>query len=163
MKTTLLLIAFAITGVSHAIAQSKSFQALAHKFSSTDDVHTFTTSGFLARTVLWLAGENEFKKAIKEVRKIRVMSIPLSAFADHHVSVEGFKEVLLKDQYSQLAQIRENSEEVTVYIQSAKTSSLNRYLILIHNPEEVVAVELKGYIDADVLNRKYHQRLTYNP
>ena len=91
------------------------------------------------------------------------MSIPMSAFAENHVSVGGFKEVILKDQYNQLAQVRENHEEVTVYIQSPKTSSLNRYLILIHNPEEVVAVELKGYIDADALNRKYHEPLTYNP
>lgn len=163
MKTTFLLIVFALTGLSHTIAQSKSFRALEHKFSSADNVHAFATSGFLARTVLWLAGENEFKKAIKEVRNIRIITIPQSAFAERHVSVEGFKEIVLKDDYYPLAQIRENREEVTVYIQSLKTSSLNRYLILIHNPEEVVAVEFKGYIDTDVLNRKYHETLTYNP
>lgn len=163
MKTILLLIAFAITGVPHTIAQSKSFQALGHKFSSTDNVHTFTTSGFLARTVLWLAGENAFRKDIKKIRTIRIMSIPTSAFPERQVSVEGFKTVLLKDQYNALVQVREHGKEVTVYIQSPKTSSLNRYLMLIQNPEEVVAVELTGYIDADVLKRKYHEPLSYNP
>lgn len=30
---------------------------------------------------------------------------------------------------------------------------MNRYLILIENPEQVVAVEIKGYIDADLLRQ----------
>ncbi|MGC1241696.1 MAG: DUF4252 domain-containing protein [Chryseosolibacter sp.] len=163
MKTLFLIITLAGSALTQSIAQSKSFQALENKFSAAENVHSFTTSGFLARTMLWLAGEHEFKSAIKEVKHIRLITIPKSAFADRGVSLEGFKKVVRDDRYEELARARETREEVTVYLQPLKNSPLNRYLILIDNPDEVVAVEIKGYIDVNLLHRKYRQNLTYNP
>ncbi|MEX2233293.1 MAG: hypothetical protein WD824_14115 [Cyclobacteriaceae bacterium] len=90
MKFSVLFVALLIAGISGSLAQSHSFQSLEGKFSSSENVHAFKTSGFFARTVLWMAGEQ----------------------------------------------------------------------ILIDNPDEVVAVEIKGYIDADLLTNSGH-KLSY--
>ena len=154
MKRSAIILVVFLTAVSASIAQSHSFQALENKFSSTDEVYSFETSGFLARTVLWLAGEHEFNRAIKQVKHIRLISIPKSAFAEQGLSVEGFRKVLNNDAYEELANVREHGDQVSVYLQPMKRSSSNRYLVLIDNPDEVVAVEIKGHIDISLLNNK---------
>jgi hypothetical protein len=162
MNRILVLIAVVIAGLSETFAQSKSFQALETKFSSDEDVSTFSTSGFFARSILWLAGEQEFKKVIKEVKNIRLITIPKSAFAEHGVSVNGFKKAVGNDSYEEVATVREEREEVTIYVQSHENSSFNSYFILIDNPEEVVAVEIKGYIDVSLLNNQ-QRNLSFKP
>ena len=160
MKRTIVLVAFLLAGISESGAQSESFQALQKKFSSNESVFTFSTSGVLARTVLWLAGEHEFKRAIKQVKSIRLITIPATAFEQNKVSVAGFKKVVAEDAYEQLALVRDRKDEVTLYVQALKNSSVNRYLILIDNPEEVVAVEIKGYIEPNLLNSP-HGKVSY--
>jgi len=154
MKRTAVIIALLAAGTIFAFGQSRSFQALEHKFSANEDVYSFSTSGFFARTVLWLAGEHEFKKSIKQIKKIHVITIPKSAFSGNDVSVRGFKKVVRGESFEELAVIRDQGDEVSIYFQRLKNSSINRYLILIDNPEELVAVEIKGYIDVNLLNNQ---------
>ncbi|HET9487694.1 MAG TPA: DUF4252 domain-containing protein [Chryseosolibacter sp.] len=151
--STILLVVF-LAAVSTSLAQSHSFRALENKFSSADEVYSFETSGFLARTVLWLAGEHEFNRAIKKVKNIRLITIPKSAFAEQGLSVEGFTKVLNNDAFHELANARDHGDHVVVYLQTLKNSSNNRYFVLIDNPDEVVAVEIKGHIDITLLNNK---------
>lgn len=160
MKRTVVFVAFLLAGISESGAQSESFQALEKKFSSEENVFTLSTSGVFARTVLWLAGEHEFKRAMKQVKNIRLITIPATAFEQNKVSVAGFKKIVAEDSYEELALVRDRVEEVTLYVQSLENSSLNRYLILIDNPEEVVAVEIKGYIDPGLLNNQ-HLKVSY--
>ena len=108
----------------------------------------------MARTVLWVAGERDFKRAIKDVKNIRLITIPKAAFEEQALSVAGFKKVLQKDSYEELALISDRSDAVGVYLQSTESSNVNRYFILIDNPREVVAVELKGYIDPEILQAR---------
>ena len=152
MKRIILLVVIVLGANSRTPAQSRSFQALENKFASAADVHTFNTSGLFARTLLWLAGEHEFRKAVKEVKAIRLMTIPVTAFEKHAVSLNGFKKVVKADVFEELVSMRYGRDEVTVYLQTGKHAATNRYLILIYNPEEVVAVEIKGYINVDQLN-----------
>lgn len=153
MKRFLLVAAFAAC-ISNAMAQSQSFKTLQNAFAEQDDVHCFTTSGMLARTVLWLAGEHEFKKAIRNVKHIRIMTVPKSAFEDQKLTVHGLQKIIRRDSYEELASVREEGALVTVYLQEIKRSRFNRYLILIDNVSELVALEVKGFIDPTLLNKR---------
>jgi hypothetical protein len=160
MKSISLTVLLFITTPAFLAAQSHSFNTLKKKFSASENVHSFRSSGFMARTVLWIAGERDFIRAIKEVKNIRLMTIPKSAFAEQALSVAGFKKVLRKDSYEELALISDHSDAVGVYLQSNESSNANRYFILIDNPREVVAVELKGYIDPEILQARA-EKLTH--
>jgi len=154
MKYTSLAIAFILAVTTSGFAQSQSFQTLEKKFALNDDVRSFSTSGFLARNILWLAGEHEFKKAIRQVKNIRIITIPKHAFIENQVSVQGFKKVIHRDSFEEVASVRDQGDDVSIFIQPLKNSSLNRYLILIDNTCEVVVVEIKGHIDVNLLNQR---------
>lgn len=154
MKSTILIIILFVTGFSKANGQSHSFQTLKNKFSKTDDVHSFSTSGFLARTILWFAGEHEFTNAINEIKNIHLMVIPHDAFQSMGLSVQGFKKVIRADAFEELIDIREQDDKVSGYLQLNKKAATNRYLILIDNPQELVAIEILGNIDLNKLGRK---------
>lgn len=153
MKTTIILLAFLLAEPPLSIAQSRSFMTLQNKFSSTEDVFSFRASGFLSRSVLRLAGQREFRKAIRKVKNIRLLTIPTDAFAAQRVSVNGFRNIVRNDGFEQLAAVREDGNEVNVYLQPVKDSKINRYLILIQDETQVTAVEIKGYIDPGILKK----------
>jgi hypothetical protein len=154
MKSISLAVLFFITTPVLVAAQSHSFNTLKKKFSANEDVHSFRTSGLMARTVLWIAGERDLKRAIKAIKNIRLITIPKSAFEEQALSVSGFKKVLRKDSYEELALISDRSDAVGVYLQTNESSNMNRYFILIDNPREVVAVELKGHINPEILQAR---------
>ena len=145
-KITLLF----LFAASAALAQSNSYQTLRNKFSGSEDVHSFSLNGFFARTVLRMTGEYEFKSAIKEVNSIRLMTIPYSEFKDRGVSLSGYKKLLERDAYEQLAHIRDHGDDITFYVQSTKKQD-NRYMVLVEESDEVVVIEMRGYIDPEVL------------
>lgn len=147
MKTATILLAFLLAAPSLSRAQSRSFLTLKNKFASAEDVFSFRASGFLSRSLLRLAGEREFRKAIRKMRNISVLTIPTAAFAAERVSVNGFRNIVLNDGFEQLALVREAGNEVNVYLQPVKGPKINRYLILIQDEGQVTAVEIKGYID----------------
>ena len=148
-----------------ATAQYSSFQTLRNKFGGKEDVFSISTSGFFARTVLWMAGEHDFRKAIKDIHQIRFITIPKKAFREQKVTVAGFKKLVLKDEYEELTSVRDHGDDVTLYIQTGKRDKNNRYFLLIDEKDEVVAMEIKGYVDPDFMvhqasvaynDEKYH-------
>ncbi len=154
MRTPVFLILLLFAASSLSNAQSRSFKTLRDKFSSSEDVFSFRTSGFLSRTLLSLAGEHGLKDAIREVKSIRLLSIPNAAFAAQQVSLRGFKNIVRKDGFEELAVIRKEGNEVNVYHQPDQNSNTNLYLILMQDGEHVTALEIKGYINPEILNRK---------
>lgn len=133
-------------------SQSNSYQTLKDNFIDQPDVHSFNVSGFFCRMVLGIAGEWEFKEAINDVQHIRLITIPAEEFKMQGLSVNGFKKLLRKDSFEELASIRDNGDDVTFYLQS--TGKKNRYVVLIQEPDEVVVIELKGSIDMNLLLEK---------
>lgn len=153
MKSILLFVAAVCITTASALAQSNSYQTLKDKFKDQPDVHSFSFSGWMGRMVLNIAGEYEFKNAIKDIRSVKFITIPRSEFAVQHVSIQGFKKVLKQDAYQELAFIRDEGEEVSIYLREGNNNK-NTYFVLVEDEQEVIAMELKGYLDPQLLNPK---------
>jgi len=149
MKTPLTTLLLLLTLAVSSFGQSKSFNALHDKFAGRKDVVSVRTSGFIARTVTWLAGEEDFREALQEIRSVRLMVIPSAAFLQEDVSVSGFKKFARNDKFDMLMTVRDGSEYVTVMMREEKNE--NRYIILVEDRHEVVAMEVRGYIDHEKL------------
>ncbi len=133
-----------------AFAQSESFVTLKDKFSGEDDVHHFAVSGFFARSILWMADEHEFYDAIEEVKTIRLIVIPREAFEAQDVTLNGFKKVLMKDGFEELVRVKDNGDDVTLYLQSSPKKK-DRYFVIVEESNEIVAIEIKGSIDPEFI------------
>jgi hypothetical protein len=158
IATLVLLTAFA----SCALAQSKSYRLLREKFSGSQNVYSIRTSGFMARTVLWMAGEREYNEAIRDVHSVRLIVIPKDAFRKQNVTLAGFKEVTKKDGFEELTHVRDHGDDVTILLQTpSRKNPDNRYLLLVEENDQVVAIEIRGYIDPDRL-LKYKDTIAYN-
>jgi hypothetical protein len=153
MRSVLIILVTILFTVSNSFAQSRSYEALKEKFSNRPDVHSFSFGAWMGRLVLKMAGEHEFTNAIKDVKHVRLITIPKQEFAAQHVSVKGFKKLLKQDYFEELAFIRDTGEEVTIYLREGNNNK-NHYFVLVEEEQEVVAIELKGYIDPKELNPK---------
>jgi len=160
MKKIILSTVVALLIASASVfAQSESFHTLKDKFVGEDDVHHFAVSGFFARSILWMADEHEFYHAIRDVKTIRLIVIPRDAFKAQRVSLNGFKKVMKDDGFEELARIKDNGDDVTVYLQSSEKKN-DRYMILVEEDDEIVAIEMKGRIDPEFIAK--HQSLAMN-
>ena len=131
MKSIVTLIFVFLMAATSVVAQSNSYQLLKNKFKDQPDVYSFSFSGWMGRIVLNLAGEYEFSA--------------------QNVSVNGFKKLLKQDSFEELAFIHDQGEEVSIYLREGNNHK-NHYLVLIEEEREVVAIELKGYLDPKSLN-----------
>lgn len=149
---------------STAIAQSNSFQALREKFRGERDVVALHASGSFARTILWIAGEKDFKDAISDVDDIRFIVIPKKAFRANAVSLNGFKKIAREDAFEELARVNDHGDDVTLMMQTSYSKKHdtkdNRYLVVVESSNEVVVMEIKGYIDPNLTI--YKERIAYN-
>ena len=64
-----------------------------------------------------------------------------------------------RDGFEELARIKDNGDDVTLYIQSSNKRK-DRYMILVEEDSEIVAIELKGSIDPEFLLE--HQPVAIN-
>jgi hypothetical protein len=151
-KTAPLLFATLLISSSFVYCQSNSYQTLKENFIDRPDVHSFGVSGFFCRMVLGVAGEWEFKEAIKDVQHLRIITMPTQEFVAQGLSVNGYKKLLRKDSFEELASVRDKGDDVTFYLQS--TGKKNRYMVVIQEPDEVVVIEMKGYVDINLLLEK---------
>jgi hypothetical protein len=164
MKTSLLTITFAFLVTIIVSAQSESFMMLRDKFRGSENVFSFGTSGFVVKTVLWAAGEREYKEVFRDVNNIRMIVIPRKAFHKKNVTVRGFKKAARNaDQYEEVLSIRDGNDDVSVLVQEGKNKNKrNHYLMLVEDNDEVVAVEMSGYIDLQELRQSYENSRTKN-
>ncbi|NJM26383.1 MAG: DUF4252 domain-containing protein [Bacteroidia bacterium] len=77
-------------------------------------------SGFLARGVLRIAGEHYYVKAIRDVKQIRVITVPQAEFRAHGLTIDGFKKFVLKDAFEEVGSVRDHGDLVTLYMQGDK-------------------------------------------
>jgi ASC-1-like (ASCH) protein len=143
------LITLMIASVS-LFAQSKSYVTLKDKFVGEEDVHHFAVSGFFARSILWLADEHEFYSAIKDVKNVRLIVIPKEAFKAQDVTLNGFKKILKKDGFEELVPVKDSGDDVTLYHQVSPNKK-DRYFVIIEENKEIVAMEIRGYIDPEFI------------
>lgn len=160
MKSVSLFIAALVITTASTFAQSNSYETLKDKFKNQPEVHSFSLSGWMGRMVLNMAGEHEFRSAIKDLQHMRIITIPRSAFLNEQVTVRGFKKVLKQDSFEELAFVREEGEEVSIYLREGNNNK-NHYFVLVEEEQEVVALELKGYLDPKLLNPKTTTLATY--
>jgi hypothetical protein len=164
MKTSLLTVTFAFAITTMALAQSESFMMLKDKFRGAENVFSFGTSGFVAKTVLWAAGEREYKHVFRDVSKIRMIVIPRKAFHTRNVTVRGFKKAAKKaDQYEEVLTIHDGGDDISLLMHENKNKNKrNHYLMLVEDNSEVVAVEMAGYIDLQELRQSYENSRSKN-
>ncbi len=151
MKPIVTLLFVFVMAATSLVAQSNSYQLLKNKFKDQPEVYSFSFSGWMGRIVLNLAGEYEFRNAIKDIKYMRLITIPQSEFSAKNVSVNGFKKLLKQDSFEELAFIHDQGEEVSIYLREGNNHR-NHYFVLIEEEREVVAIELKGYLDPKLLN-----------
>lgn len=146
MRSSLIIIVLILFTISSASSQHTAFQTLKNKFKGEENVVTLSSSGFMVRTILLLAGAHDFRKAIKEVDRLRLITIPKAEFEHQRVSVNGFKKVLYKNDYEMLGSTIDHGDRVTLYLQSGEKHH-EHYFLLVENPNEVIAIEIKGEVD----------------
>lgn len=145
MKAKLITLFFMVlAGTSYS--QSSSFDVLREKFIDTNNVHAISVGGFFCRTVMWMAGENDLREAVQDLKHVRMITIPQQNFSQQKVSLAGFKKVLKSDRFESVAAVSEPHERVEIFLQQRSLHD-DRYFVLVENSNEVVAIELMGKID----------------
>lgn len=155
MKKLYILLALAASTI-FAYAQSDSYITLKDTFKGGRDVHHFSVSGGLCRLILAMADEHEYRDAIMDVSSVKFIVIPKAEFYSRKVSVQGFKQILSQDNFHQLANFRDHGDDVTFFIQENNRKNKNHYFILVEENNEIVGIEIKGYVDPDKLVRLSH-------
>jgi hypothetical protein len=149
MKKPIILLVF-ILFAGQAIAQSDSYLTLKDTFKGGDDVFSISVNGMLCRTALRLADEHEFCDAITDIKNIRVIVVPATEFRRKDLSVAGFKKILSEDSFKELATVRDNGDDVSIFLQE-NSKNRDRYFFLIDEGDEVIALEMKGSLDMNVI------------
>jgi hypothetical protein len=142
--------------------QSRSYITLKERFRGYENVVSLSASGFLTRTMLTFAGEHQINRSIKDVRKVRMTVVPRSAFRSEKVTIDGFIKFAQKDGFEQLFQAREYGDEVTLLRQAKGKKNPERYLLLIDGHSELVAFEMTGYIDHELMLRYMKKQDRHN-
>lgn len=148
-------------------SQSKSYQTLKDHFDDRPDVHAFSIGGWLCRATLSLAmDENDreialLRKAMANIDHVRFIVIPKEEFKAQGLTVNGFRSYLRKDSFEQLADVRDQGDQVTFYHRSDGTRK-DRYFVLVDEQDEVVAIEMKGYIDPAIFESEDARITLYN-
>jgi Domain of unknown function (DUF4252) len=150
MKTIFAGVILSLLLITACYSQSDSFLTLKERFAYDQDVYSFSTSTFLGGALIKLAGEHEFYDAVKRVKRISVITIPRESFRREEVSLSGFKKVMRKDSFQELARMKEDGDVITFYMKSTESTN-NRYMILVEDSDNVVAIEWTGYIDPEFL------------
>lgn len=161
MKRFAITLLFFVITVS-SFAQSESFQTLKDHFSGKDQVESFSLSGFWCRAAMSIVmdDEEELKAMMKEIDQVRFMVIPKIEFDKQNLSVNGFRKFITKDSFEEVMSIREHGEKINIF-HRVDGNKKNRYFVLIEQENEVVALELKGYIDPEMF-KDGDNRISFN-
>jgi len=150
-KASLIFCLLLVSGFSYG--QSNSYRMLRNQFEDSPEVKSYKLSGFLCKIIVKIVEDDDEKlaRALKEVRHVRVMTIPKEEFSAQKVTVSGFKSRLPKDNFEVMADIKDGDGSVAVFHRQEKKNK-NRYFVIIEDSNEVLAIEMKGYIDPTILS-----------
>ena len=115
MKTIFAGVTLSLLLITACYSQSDSFLTLKERFAYDHDVYSFSTSTFLGGAIIKLAGEHEFYDAVKRVKRISFITIPRESFRREEVTLSGFKKVMRKDSFQELARMKENGDVNVLY------------------------------------------------
>ncbi len=150
MKTFSFLWALAFAA-SVAQAQSESYEQLRDRFVREENVHAFSVNGFWCRMFIGLVADQEdvLRRALQDVKHVRLMTIPADLWRAQFTSTHHFTRQLAQDGFEELATIRDNGDRIHFHMRS--DGRWNRYFVLVEEQDEVVVIELKGYLDPALL------------
>jgi hypothetical protein len=150
-KFLFLLLLACLANLSHA--QSQSYRMLRDQFEDSPEVKSYRLSGLMCKIIVNIVEDDDERltAALKEVKKVRLMTIPKQEFAAHQVTVNGFKSRLEKDNFELLADFNKGDESIAFYHRVEKKNK-NRYSVIIDEGDKVLAIEMKGYIDPLILS-----------
>lgn len=156
MKKSIVSILF-ITAALAVQAQSKSYQELRDHFAGQPDVKSFGFSGPICKMIVNIIGweDQELSNALRGVKQVRFMTIPKEEFDNQGLSVRGFRSRLVKDNFEVMAAFRDDGSDMTLYQRPEKNT--DRYFMLVDDGDELLAIEMKGYIDPAAFREKYSQ------
>jgi hypothetical protein len=158
MKNILALVL--ITASLSTFAQSESFLTLKEKFSDSRNVTSISVGGFILRTALLISGEDDYRGEFGDVSNIRLINIPIEELDKRNLKISGFKKVLRNDNFEEVVSASEDGEHVTIYMQERKRNK-NLYFLLIEGEDQILAIEIKGYLDPKkLLETNSKERLT---
>jgi hypothetical protein len=151
MKKLFALVLFTLV-CTVGFSQSKSYKTLQDHFSDRDNVHSFNLGGVLCRVAVNIATKDEelWKNLMKDIDHVRFIVIPKEEFKNQNLSVGGFRNYLSKDSFEEVLAVRDKGENVNVFHRTDGNKK-NRYFVLVEESNEVVAIEMKGYIDPEFL------------
>jgi hypothetical protein len=158
MKNILALVL--ITASLSTFAQSESFLTLKEKFSDSRNVTSISVGGFILRTALLISGEDDYRDEFGDVSNVRLINIPIEELDKRNLKISGFKKVLRNDNFEEVVSASEDGEHVTIYMQERKRNK-NLYFLLIEGEDQILAIEIKGYLDPKkLLETNSKERLT---
>jgi hypothetical protein len=152
MLKNIFALAFLLLVSLSAFSQSAGMHAMKQRFKGADDVHHFKVGGALARMAFKFIDDEEFKEAVRDVKSVEFITIPREQFKREGVTIRGYQNFLKENHFDELMHVRDNSDNVSVYLAPESTGKYDRYLILVDNDREVVLIELKGRIDPTKLS-----------
>lgn len=150
----LTLVLLLVSAAFAADAQSESYRALRRKFSDSPEVKSYKLNALVMKILVSVVSreDDEIARALKDVKHVRVMTIPKEEFILRDLSVNGFKSYLAKDHYELMTDIRNHGDKATFY--HRVEGHRNRYFAIIEESDEVVAIEMKGHIDPAIFNEE---------
>lgn len=138
-----------------AFCQSKSFNTLSNAFADRDNVISFSLGGLPLK---WTSDEDD--KTFNRIRDLRFLTIPRYQFNSGDVKLSSVKRDLTRDSFEEMFSARDGGDNVSVYLQDHGGDS-NVYFVLVEAEDNVVAIEIKGYIDPKSLkDKKTRSKLT---
>jgi hypothetical protein len=157
-KSTLVIFTTLLVSIT-CFGQSETYTLLKEKFRGHENVFSISTSGFFTRTILLVAGEHDFNKALREVKHIQLTTIPKKAFHREEVTVKGFIRKAKEDAFEELVHVKDYGDDVTLLRQQPKKKNrAHRYLLVVDDRNEVIVMEITGYIDHERLFDYYKKQ-----
>jgi len=146
MKKTTLFLLFCTT-LTASLAQSRSYQDLQRNFGDHPEVRSFGISGPLCRLAVSIFSHEDQEAAdvLEGIKHVRFISIPMEEFDNKGLSVRGFQSRLTRDNFELVANFRDSGSDVSLYQRTEKNN--DRYFLLVEDNDELLAFEMKGYID----------------
>lgn len=151
MKKIVLALLFACSA-GLVYGQSDSYKMLRHHFADRPEVRSFKLSGLMCRIIVDIIEHDDERlaAALQEVRHVRVMTIPRREFEAQGLTVRGFKTRLPKDNFELMADFKSDGSNLA-FFHREEDNNENRYFVIIEDGDDIVALEMKGYIDPAIL------------
>jgi hypothetical protein len=147
------LVSLMICGAATMLnAQSNSYRMLHKQFADSDEVKSYRLRGLMIRLVAEIVEDEDERLAasLRNIKRVRLLTIPKEEFKVQELTVSGFKSRLPKDRFELMGDFRDEEGSVAFFHRAEKRGK-NCYFVIIDQDDEVIAIEMKGYIDPAIM------------